>query len=86
MAMPLKHWWHSWLTRNWDEAQWEGWEGTSLRCFYMTAALLATLLVAPSLLSVFLHSFTMGFTVSAIVFAVYAWLIVGHYPEPRPED
>jgi hypothetical protein len=84
--MPLKHWWHSWLTRNWGDDEWNGWEGNLLRCFYLTVALLATLLFSPSLLTVFLHSFTMGLVVSLIVFGVYAWLIVGHYPEPRPEN
>jgi len=84
--MPLKHWWHSWLTRHWDEEQWNGWEGNLLRCVYLTVAMLATLLVSPSLLTVFLHSFTMGLAVAIAVFGLYSWVIVGHYPEPRPED
>jgi len=46
----------------------------------------ATLLVAPSLLSLFLRSITMGSVVSLLVFALYSWVIVGHYPEPRPDD
>lgn len=86
MPMPLKHWWHSWLTRHWNEDDWEGWEGNLLRWSYVTLALLATLLVAPSLLSVFLYSFTVGILVALVVFGVYSWLIVGHYPEPAPED
>ncbi|HUJ03576.1 MAG TPA: hypothetical protein VLW75_08070 [Rhizomicrobium sp.] len=84
--MPLKHWWHAWLTRHWDEDQWNGWEGTLLRCVYLTIAMFATLLVAPSLLSLFLRSITMGSVVSLLVFALYSWVIVGHYPEPRPDD
>jgi hypothetical protein len=24
--------------------------------------------------------------VSVAVFGAYSWVIVGHYPEPRPED
>lgn len=83
--MPWKHWWHSWLTKNWDEDKWDGWEGNLLRCSYLTLAFLATLLVAPSLLSVFLSSFSLGILVAIIVFGVYSWIIVGHYPEPAPE-
>jgi hypothetical protein len=86
MPMPWKHGWHSWLTRHWDEDDWNGWEGNLLRWSYVTLALLATLFVAPSLLSVFLYSFTVGILVAVVVFGVYSWLIVGHYPEPAPED
>jgi hypothetical protein len=84
--MPWKHLWHAWLTRHWDEHQWSGWEGTLLRCTYLTIALFATLLVAPSLLSLFVRDTTMGSIVSLVVFALYSWVLVGHYPEPVPED
>jgi hypothetical protein len=84
--MPLKHWWHSWLTRHWDEENWAGWRGTLLRWVYVTLALLGTLLVASSLLTVFLHSFSLGLMVAVVVFGFYSWIIVGHYPEPRPDQ
>lgn len=83
--MPWKHLWHAWLTRHWDEEQWDGWEGTLLRCTYLTLAMFATLLVAPSLLSLFVRDITMGSIVSLVVFAFYSWIVVGHYPEPVPE-
>jgi len=83
--MPLKHWWHAWLTRHWDQGQWNGWEGNLLRCSYLTVAMLATLLFSPSLLTLFIHSFAMGVAISIAVFGVYSWIIVGHYPEPVPE-
>ncbi|HXQ50636.1 MAG TPA: hypothetical protein VN802_06045 [Stellaceae bacterium] len=84
--MPLKHWWHSWLTRHWDDQDWNGWPGNALRIVYLTVAMLATLLVAPSILAVFLNSFALGMAVSIVVFGLYSWIVVGHYPEPRPED
>ena len=83
--MPWKHWWHQWLTKNWLEEEWNGWPGNLLRCVYLTVAFLGTLLVSPSLLSVFLHSFPLGFLVSALVFCAYSWVVVGHYPEPAPD-
>lgn len=84
--MPWKHIWHAWLTRHWDEDEWNGWEGTVLRLVYLTVAMFATLLVAPSLLTLYVHSFTMGCVVSIGVYGLYAWILVGHYPEPPPED
>ncbi len=84
--MPWKYLWHAWLTRHWEEDQWNGWEGTLLRCVYLTVAMFATLLVSPSLLTLFVHSFTMGSLVALAVFGLYSWIIVGHYPEPPLQD
>ena len=83
--MPLKHRWHRWLTKNWDEDTWNGWEAYALRIVYLTVAMLGTLLVAPLILSEFLHSFISGLSVAAVIFAAYSWVIVGHYPERPPE-
>ncbi len=83
--MPLKHRWHRWLTKNWDEDEWNGWEATALRIVYLTVSMLATLLVSPLILSEFLHSFVSGMLVAIVIFVVYSWVIVGHYPEQPPE-
>lgn len=83
--MPWKHRWHQWLTKDWDDREWGGWPAYALRVAYLTLCLLATLLVAPLILSEFLHSFVSGVAVGALIFVVYAWVIVGHYPEEPPE-
>ena len=82
--MPWKHRWHQWLTRHWDEEEWNGWEATALRIVYLTVCMLGTLLAAPLILSEFLHSFVSGLVVATLIFAVYSWVIVGHYPEQPP--
>jgi hypothetical protein len=84
--MPLKYQWHRWLTKNWDEDEWNGWEAMALRIVYLTLSMLATLLVAPLVLSEFLHSFVSGILVAIAIFGVYSWVIVGHYPEQPPLD
>jgi len=84
--MPLKHRWHRWLTKNWDEDRWNGWEATTLRIAYLTVAMLGTLLVAPLLLSEFLRGFFDGLGLAVVIFAVYAWVVVGHFPEMPPEE
>ncbi len=83
--MPLKHRWHRWLTKNWDEDNWNGWEAYALRIVYLTVAMLGTLLIAPLVLSEFLHSFVSGLILATVIFAAYSWVIVGHYPEQPPE-
>lgn len=83
--MPWKHRWHRWLTRNWDDAKWHGWEAGALRIIYLTACMLGTLLVAPLILSEFLHSFFWGLGIATAIFLVYSWIVVGHYPEQPPQ-
>ncbi|MDE2167237.1 MAG: hypothetical protein KGJ66_12985 [Alphaproteobacteria bacterium] len=82
--MPWKHRWHRWLTGNWDDVEWHGWKAAALRIVYLTVCMLGTLLVAPLILSEFLHGFFSGLGVATAIFAVYSWLVVGHYPEPPP--
>jgi hypothetical protein len=84
--MPLKHRWHRWLTKNWLEEEWSGWEATVLRIIYLTVAMLGTLLVAPLILTEFLHSIFYGLLLATVIFAAYSWVIVGHYPEQPPEE
>ncbi|MDE2229685.1 MAG: hypothetical protein KGL11_11680 [Alphaproteobacteria bacterium] len=83
--MPWKHRWHRWLTRNWDADTWNGWEASVLRIVYLTVCMFGTLLVAPLILSEFLHSFVSGLVVATLIFVAYSWVIVGHYPEQPPD-
>jgi hypothetical protein len=82
--MPWKHWWHRWLTKNWEDDEWNGWEAYALRIAYLTVWMLGTLLMAPLILSEFLHSILYGLLLATVIFAVYSWVVVGHYPERPP--